>query len=61
MKIQIKINLPAAEIIQFKESLAMSLMGALRLLNQPNFLPSVTGAKTAISGGEIFLPNTKRN
>lgn len=58
---QIKINLPATEIIQFKESLAMCLMGALRLLNQPNFLPSVTGATVAVSGGEIFLPNTKRN
>lgn len=52
----IKIQLPDDDTIQYKESLAMCLMGVLRLENKTNFLPSVTGAKKAVSGGEIFKP-----
>lgn len=48
------------QLIQYKEALAMCLMGALKWTHQPNFLPSVTGAKFKVSGGEIALPN-KRN
>jgi anhydro-N-acetylmuramic acid kinase len=52
----ISLSLPDHEVIRFKEALAMALMGALRLRNEPNFLPSVTGASVAVSGGEIFWP-----
>lgn len=52
----IKIQLPDDDTIQYKESLAMCLMGVLRWENKTNFLPSVTGAKKAVSGGEIFKP-----
>ncbi|HMX03768.1 MAG TPA: anhydro-N-acetylmuramic acid kinase [Chitinophagales bacterium] len=52
----IKITLPGDKIIQYKEALAMALMGALRIQSKPNFLQSVTGAKTAVSGGVIAYP-----
>lgn len=55
----IKITLPANEIIQFKEALAMCLMGVEKLQNKPNFLPSVTGAKTAVSGGVVVIPEKR--
>lgn len=54
----ISLSLPDHEVIRFKEALAMALMGALRLRNEPNFLPSVTGASVAVSGGEIIWPQT---
>lgn len=52
----IRIELPDSMIIQYKEALAMALMGALRWESRPNFLPSVTGAKTAVSGGVMAVP-----
>lgn len=52
----IQIQLPSAAVIQFKEALAMALMGVLRIEQKPNFLPSVTGAREAVCGGEIALP-----
>jgi len=53
----IKISLPVNTLIQFKEAIAMCLMGMLRLENKPNFLPSVTGARIAVSGGDIVNLN----
>ncbi len=52
----IRIQLPDKIIIQYKEALAMALMGVLRHENRPNFLPSVTGARIAVSGGVIATP-----
>lgn len=49
----IKITLPENTLIQYKEAIAMCLMGLLRRENKPNFLPSVTGARIAVSGGDI--------
>ena len=57
---QIKIQLPTIQLIQYKEALAMCLMGVERLKNKANFLPSVTGAKTAVCGGDIATPNTEK-
>lgn len=51
----IHIQLPSTQVIEFKEALAMCLMGVLRWNDQPNFLPSVTGAAHAVSGGDIYL------
>ncbi|MBC8172610.1 MAG: anhydro-N-acetylmuramic acid kinase [Chitinophagales bacterium] len=51
----IHIQLPADNLIQFKEALAMCLMGVLCREKKPNFIPSVTGAKYAACGGEIIL------
>ncbi len=49
----IRIHLPSDDLIQYKEALAICLMGVLRLRNKANFLPSVTGAKYAVCGGEV--------
>lgn len=52
----ITIQLPDDATIQFKEALAMCLMGILRWEKKANFIPAVTGAKRAVSGGAIFKP-----
>lgn len=53
---RIQVQLPDTIIIQYKEALAMALMGVLRFQNRSNFLPSVTGASAAVSGGVIATP-----
>ncbi len=53
----IRIQLPETTLINFKEALAMCLMGVLRKENIPNFLPSVTGAKYPVCGGDIANKN----
>lgn len=50
------ITLPDDTTIQYKEALAMALMGVLRMQDRPNFIPSVTGARFAVCGGKIYLP-----
>ena len=42
--------------IQYKEALAIAFFGLLRLLELPNCLASVTGAKKDVIGGAIYLP-----
>lgn len=42
-----------AEIAAYKEAILMALAGALRWLEQPNVLPSATGASRASVGGAI--------
>ena len=44
---------PSATVIEFKEAIFMALMGALKLIGQPNCLKSVTGATKDVSGGVI--------
>lgn len=56
-KVGVTLHVPDATIVNYKEALAMALMGVLRIERKPNFLPSVTGARYAVSGGEIALPN----
>jgi anhydro-N-acetylmuramic acid kinase len=43
-------------VTHFKEALLMALAGLLRLYGRPNFLPEVTGARRAVSGGAVYLP-----
>ena len=52
----IPITLPESNIIAFKEALAMALMAALYMRKENNCLPSVTGARYAVSGGNLQLP-----
>jgi len=48
---KIEIFIPDEKTIQFKESLLMSLLGTMRILQQENCLKSVTGAiRNSISG-----------
>lgn len=48
--------IPDPDIIEYKEAMLMSLMGYLRITNQPNCLSTVTGASKDCSGGVIHYP-----
>ena len=45
---------PEDNIIKYKEALLMGLMGALRMINEPNCLPIFTGASAPNIGGAIY-------
>ena len=49
-----KIIIPDAEILEFKEALIFALLGVLKLRNEINVLASVTGAKRDHSSGIIY-------
>jgi anhydro-N-acetylmuramic acid kinase len=51
-----EISIPSEEIIDFKEALIFGFLGALYLSEEPNCLPSVTGAKKAVIGGVYHRP-----
>lgn len=53
---EMKIIIPSAKILEFKEALIFALLGVLKLRDEINVLSSVTGAKADHSTGEIFLP-----
>jgi anhydro-N-acetylmuramic acid kinase len=50
----VKLLLPAAEIINYKEALVFAFLGVLRLENEINSLSSVTGARKNSIGGCIW-------
>ncbi|MFZ6664309.1 anhydro-N-acetylmuramic acid kinase [Peijinzhouia sedimentorum] len=47
------LEIPSAEIVDFKEALIFAFLGLLRAENQINTLASVTGAKNDSSSGQI--------
>lgn len=51
-----KFELPADQIIQFKEALLMALLGVLRFYNRINIFKSCTGAIRDSSSGSLYLP-----
>lgn len=53
---KMKIIIPAAKILEFKEALIFALLGVLKLRGEINVLSSVTGAKTNHSSGVIYSP-----
>ena len=55
---QAKIEVPAPEIVDFKEALIFAFLGLLRLRGSINCLASVTGASHDHSTGKIFLPKS---
>lgn len=48
--------IPPITIIDFKEALIFAFLGVLFLENQPNCVPSVTGASKAVVGGVLHQP-----
>jgi anhydro-N-acetylmuramic acid kinase len=51
-----KIVIPTAKILEFKEALIFALLGILKLQGEINVLSSVTGANMDHSSGEIYYP-----
>ena len=51
---EMKIIIPEAKILEFKEALIFALLGVLKLRGEINVLNSVTGAKMNHSSGVIF-------
>ncbi len=54
-EIDLTIELPDLETIQFKEAILMGLMGLLRLKQIPNCFASVTGGRRDTVGGAVYL------
>ena len=52
---EMKIVIPSAKILEFKEALIFALLGVLKLRGEINVLSSVTGAKIDHSSGAIYL------
>ncbi|PCH96460.1 MAG: anhydro-N-acetylmuramic acid kinase [Bacteroidetes bacterium] len=52
-KLNLKVDIPSAEIIDYKEALIFGFLGILRFRNEINCLKSVTGAERNSSVGEI--------
>ena len=50
----IDVELPAPEIINYKEAIIFAFLGVLRLRNEINCLKSVTGARSDSCGGAIY-------
>ena len=51
---EIKIIIPSAKILEFKEALIFALLGVLKIRGEINVLSSVTGAKMDHSTGNIY-------
>jgi anhydro-N-acetylmuramic acid kinase len=51
---EMKIIIPSAKILEYKEALIFALLGILKLRGEINTLCSVTGAKMDHSSGEIY-------
>jgi anhydro-N-acetylmuramic acid kinase len=53
--LNVKVHVPDAGTVKFKESIVMALIGALRWREEENVLSSVTGASRDSVGGAIWL------
>lgn len=51
----VKITIPDAALVQYKEALIMALMAVLRWREEDNVLHSVTGARRSSVGGAIWM------
>jgi len=51
---EMRIEIPAQQILEFKEALIFGLLGVLRMRGEINVLSSVTGARHDHSSGNIF-------
>lgn len=55
MPLNIKVVKPSATVIDYKEAIAMALIGTLRWKEETNVLQSVTGASQDSIGGSLWL------
>jgi anhydro-N-acetylmuramic acid kinase len=55
-QLRIKLVVPDAEVINYKEAMAMALIGTLRWREEVNVFSSVTGAEKDSVGGALWLP-----
>lgn len=53
--IHINYTVPNMETVQYKEALAMALLGVLRWREEETVLVSVTGAQRATVGGALWM------
>jgi anhydro-N-acetylmuramic acid kinase len=53
--LNVTIEIPAKDIVQFKEALIMALIGVLRWREESNVLASVTGAQRNSIGGAVWV------
>lgn len=49
--------IPSEQIVDFKEAIIFSLLGARYLANETNTISSVTGAERNVIGGVLHIPN----
>lgn len=57
--IELKVNVPDKETVEFKEALLVALMGVLRVTDRHNCFSSVTGASADSIGGTIYQGHLK--
>ncbi len=55
--IGVTLVLPEKDIIDYKETILMALMGYLRVTKQNNVMSSVTGSSHNSIGGGVYIPN----
>lgn len=53
--LKVKVVVPDAQVVKYKEALVMALIGALRWREETNVLSSVTGAKQDSIGGALWM------
>ena len=51
------VEMPSAELVDFKEAIIFGFLGVLRWREEVNALASVTGAPRDSIGGAVYLPN----
>lgn len=52
-----EVIIPSEQIVDFKEAIIFSLLGARYLANKTNTISSVTGAERNVIGGVLHIPN----
>ena len=53
---KITLTIPEDHIIDYKESILIAYAALLRWETLPNFVPTATGASSAVIGGALYLP-----
>ena len=53
--LNIEVEIPTVEVVQYKEAIVMALLGILRWREENTVLSSVTGAKRSSIGGAVWM------